>query len=98
MAARRLHSLIYATIASCCLAIIVCGVALGTNEWFRAEGHAVVEADPSALQVMHINYGLFKGRKVYKMTGGQELNPSDLKGISIINIKFLVFMGFSEAV
>jgi hypothetical protein len=76
MAARRLHGLIYTTIAFCCLSIIICGVALGTNEWFRADGVAL--NSNSNLKV-EINYGLFKGKKVI-ISPGNNNGVYDLRG------------------
>jgi len=61
MAARKLHNLIYATIANCCVFIIVCSVALGTNKWFSGETKEV-DAGAGPMKVT-MSYGLFSGTK-----------------------------------
>ncbi|CAL8126085.1 unnamed protein product [Orchesella dallaii] len=66
MAARRLHFLIYATIANCCLFLVVCGVALGTNQWFSTS--TKTNDDVTGIEVK-TSYGLFVGEKTKTNVG-----------------------------
>ncbi|ODN00715.1 Clarin-3 [Orchesella cincta] len=66
MAARKLHVLIYATIANCCLFLVVCGVALGTNKWFSTSTEAAVGGI-----TVSTSYGLFVGEKTKNNVGSR---------------------------
>lgn len=59
MAARRLHHLIYITIVNCCLILIVCGIAIGTNKWFSSSTNGAIED----VGKVTASYGLFNGVK-----------------------------------
>jgi len=58
MAARRLHGIVYGTIALCCLVIVICSVSLGTDEWFQT----TTETTSVGMSV-EVKFGLFKGKK-----------------------------------
>lgn len=78
MAARRLHGLVYATIVLCLLAIAVCGLALGLNQWFKSKAIA----DNNSLHI-DVSYGLFKGEKIKTGTNIQTYN---LQGKVVIKL------------
>ena len=60
MAVRKYTPFIFVTIVSCCVGIVTCAVALGTDFWFHGSA-----AQTGNLKV-EVRYGLFKGTKTTK--------------------------------